>query len=51
MSGSENENFIFSEVINTSRNWGDESNTMYVVGGTKPEFLKALESKYQSIFY
>ena len=50
MSGSINENFIFSEVINASRDWGDDSNTMYVVGGTKPEFFKSIRKQIPKHF-
>ena len=50
MSGSGNKNFIFSEVINASRSWGDESNTMYVVGGTKPEFFKRIRKQLPKHF-
>ena len=44
------ENYVFSEVINSSRNWGDESNTMYVVGGTKPEFFKSIRKQIPKHF-
>lgn len=33
---------LFEKVIKTSSQWGNEENTMYVVGATKPEALKAI---------
>ncbi len=45
ISKSNNENFVFSELINSSKNWGNDNNTMYVVGGTKPEFLKTIRKQ------
>ena len=50
ISGFMKENYVFSEVINSSRNWGDESNTMYVVGGTKPEFFKSIRKQIPKHF-
>lgn len=50
ISESTNENFVFSEIINLSKNWGDDSNTMYVVGGTKPEFFKRIRKKIPKHF-
>lgn len=45
ISKSDNDNFVFSEVINSSKNWGNDSNTMYVIGGTKPEFFKSIRKQ------
>ena len=50
ISKSDNDNFVFSEVINSSKNWGDDSNTMYVIGGTKPEFFKSIRKQIPKHF-
>lgn len=35
----ENGEYLFEKVLTTSKEWGSESNTMYVVGATRPEML------------
>lgn len=35
----ENGEYLFEKVLATSKEWGNESNTMYVVGATRPEML------------
>lgn len=35
----ENGQYLFEKVLTTSKEWGSESNTMYVVGATRPEML------------
>lgn len=40
ISNGDNNNILFEDVINTSKNWGSEENMMYVVGATKAEMLK-----------
>lgn len=40
ISNGDNNNKLFEDVINTSKNWGSEENMMYVVGATKAEMLK-----------
>ncbi len=35
----ENGEYLFEKVLATSKEWGSESNTMYVVGATRPEML------------
>ena len=37
-----NEDYIFSEMINSSKSWGDISNMMYVVGATKADYIKKI---------
>lgn len=39
-----NDDFIFIEMIKTSKAWGDENNMMYVVGGTKPQYIEKIRS-------
>ncbi|MBN1251114.1 MAG: orotidine-5'-phosphate decarboxylase [Bacteroidales bacterium] len=39
---SENNEFLFEKVISTARFWGDEKNTMFVVGATKSDYLKEI---------
>jgi len=36
----ENDERLFEKVINTSKQWGDEENMMYVVGATRAEMLQ-----------
>ena len=36
------EDYIFSEMINSSKSWGDISNMMYVVGATKADYIKKI---------
>lgn len=35
---------LFEKVLNTSKNWGDENNMMYVVGATKAEMLSDIRA-------
>ena len=34
--------YIFSEMINLSKSWGDSSNMMYVVGATKADYIQKI---------
>ncbi len=36
--------YIFSEMINSSKSWGDSSNMMYVVGATKADYIKKIRN-------
>lgn len=40
----ESGNFVFEKVLETSKNWGNEQNMMYVVGATRPEMLKKIRT-------
>ena len=35
-----NDDFIFMEMIKSSKKWGDKNNMMYVVGATKIDFIQ-----------
>ena len=39
-----NDNFIFMEMIKSSKEWGDKNNMMYVVGATKPDHIEKIRS-------
>ena len=39
-----NDDFIFMEMIKSSKNWGDKNNMMYVVGATKPGHIEKIRS-------
>ena len=39
-----NDDFIFIEMIKSSKAWGDENNMMYVVGATKPKYIERIRS-------
>ena len=39
-----NDNFIFMEMIKSSKEWGDKNNMMYVVGATKPSHIEKIRS-------
>tara|TARA_S200000501_G_scaffold189478_1_gene178305 strand:- start:1008 stop:1832 length:825 start_codon:yes stop_codon:yes gene_type:complete len=39
-----NDDFIFMEMIKSSKKWGDKNNMMYVVGATKPGHIKKIRS-------
>ena len=39
-----NDEFIFMEMIKSSKKWGDKNNMMYVVGATKPEYIEKIRS-------
>jgi len=36
--------YIFSEMINSSKPWGDSSNMMYVVGATKADYIQKIRN-------
>lgn len=37
-------NQLFEQVLETSKNWGNKENLMYVVGATRPEVLKTVRT-------
>ena len=39
-----NDDFVFMEMIKSSKNWGDKNNMMYVVGATKPGHIEKIRS-------
>ena len=39
-----NDDFIFMEMIKSSKEWGDKNNMMYVVGATKPKYIEKIRS-------
>ncbi len=39
-----NDDFIFIEMIKSSKSWGDKNNMMYVVGATKPKYIEKIRS-------
>ena len=45
-----NGNQIFEEVLETSKQWGNQENLMYVVGATRPEVFKKIRAKVPNSF-
>ena len=45
-----NGDFIFMEMIKSSKLWGDHNNMMYVVGATKTDFIKKIRSEIPDHF-
>ena len=41
---SNNDDFIFMEMIKSSKEWGDKNHMMYVVGATKPKYIERIRS-------
>lgn len=42
---------LFEKVINTSKEWGSPENLMYVIGATRPEFLKRIRTLVPDHFF
>ncbi|TAE74681.1 MAG: orotidine-5'-phosphate decarboxylase [Bacteroidetes bacterium] len=47
----ENGQKVFEKVLETSQNWGNENNLMYVIGATNPLELKQIREKYPKHFF
>ena len=45
-----NDDFVFMEMIKSSRKWGDKNNMMYVVGATKIDFIQKIRSEIPNHF-
>ena len=45
-----NDDFIFMEMIKSSKKWGDKNNMMYVVGATKIDFIQKIRSEIPNHF-
>ena len=45
-----NDEFIFMEMIKSSKKWGDKNNMMYVVGATKIDFIQKIRSEIPNHF-
>ena len=45
-----NDDFIFMEMIKSSKKWGDKNNMMYVVGATKTDFIKKIRTEIPNHF-
>ena len=45
-----NDDFIFMEMIKSSKEWGDVNNMMYVVGATKTEYIQKIRSEIPNHF-
>jgi len=45
-----NNDFIFMEMIKSSKFWGDANNMMYVVGATKSEYIQKIRSEIPNHF-
>lgn len=37
-----NQDYVFAEMIRSSKEWGNEKNMMYVVGATKPQYIEKI---------
>ena len=45
-----NDDFIFMEMIKSSKKWGNKNNMMYVVGATKTDFIKKIRTEIPNHF-
>ena len=41
---SNHDDFIFMEMIKSSKEWGDKNHMMYVIGATKPKYIERIRS-------